>query len=88
MRDALSNGYTAEISPAHDQLHVFSPDGQLAFSLAPPEFSMFYTFAEHFKYGNCPVVSFSSSHTHQGWPDWYCRVDVKSRSLQLINPWR
>lgn len=88
MREVLRNGYSAEISADHSQLDVFTPDGHHAFTLAPPEFSMFYTFAEHFKHGSCPVVSFSSSHTHQGWPDWCCKIDVKAQSLALINPWR
>lgn len=87
-RHTLRNGYSAEISADHAQLTVFAPDGQPAFSLAPPAFSMFYTFAEHHRYGNCPVVSFSASHSHQGWPDWYCRIDVKAQSIVLINPWR
>lgn len=88
IRHILASGYGAEISPDHSHLNVFTAEGAPAFSLAAPEFSVFYTFAEHINYGTCPVVSFNSAHSHQGWPDWYCRVDVKAQSIHLINPWR
>lgn len=88
VRQLLGNGYAAAIAADPAQLDIFTPAGEFVGSIAAPEFSTFYTFAEHIKHGNCPVVSFSSSHTHQGWPDWYCKVDIKSQSLTLLNPWR
>lgn len=88
MRTTLKNGYIAEFDDDGASLRVFTPDGLPAFSLLPPEFSAFYTFAEHAIHGNCPIVSFEPGRTRNGWPDWYLQVDVGSKSVHLLNPWR
>jgi len=88
MRITLKDGYIAEFDDDGALLRVYTPAGTPAFSAPPPEFSAFYTFAEHAIHGNCPVVSFEPGHTRNGWPDWYCKVDVGSKSVQLLNPWR
>ena len=88
MRTVLRNNFAAEFDDDGALLRVFSPDGEPAFSVLPPEFSAFYTFATHAVHGNCPVVSFESGHQRNGWPDWYCKVDVDAKSVQLLNPWR
>jgi hypothetical protein len=88
MRTTLKDGYIAEFDDDGASLRVLAPNGVQAFSVAPPEFSAFYTFAEHAIYGNCPAVSFEPGHTRNGWPDWYLKVDVESKSVHLLNPWR
>lgn len=88
MRTTLKDGYIAEFDDDGALLRVFTPGDALAFSVLPPEFSAFYTFALHAIRGNCPVVSFEPGHERNGWPDWYCKVDVESETVQLLNPWR
>jgi hypothetical protein len=69
MRITLEDGYIAEFDDDGALLRVYTPAGTPAFSAPPPEFSAFYTFAEHAIHGNCPVVSFEPGHTRNGWPD-------------------
>ena len=88
MRTVLANGYTAEAVAQGARLHLFAPDGQFAFSVASPEFSTFVAFVEHATEGMCPLVSFDADHIQNGWMDWYCKIDVQSKSARLLNPWR
>jgi hypothetical protein len=84
----LQDGYIAEFDEDGASLRIFTPEGTPAFSVLPPEFSAFYTFAEHAIHGNCPVISFEPGHTHNGCPDSYLKVDVESKSVYLLNSWR
>lgn len=88
MRTLLMNGYAAEIVEGGRCLSPFSSDGGFAFSVAAPEFSTFVAFEEHATEGMCPLVSFDLDHKQNGWMDWYCKIDVQSKSAQLLNPWR
>lgn len=88
MRTLLANGYAAEVVDGGRRLNLFGSDGGFAFSVEAPEFSTFVSFAEHATAGCCPLLSFDVDHKQNGWMDWYCMIDVESRSAQLLNPWR
>ena len=88
MHDYLDNGYKAEIVAEGTRLNLFAPDGCFVFSVAAPEFATFVSFSEHAIHGLCPLVSFELGHEKNGWPDWYCKVDISSGTVNLLNPWR
>jgi hypothetical protein len=88
MRVLLANGYAAEIFDGGRRLNIFGFDGGFAFSVEAPEFSTFVAFAEHATEGRCPLLSYEVDRKQNGWMDWYCKIDMQSRSVRLLNPWR
>lgn len=88
MRTTLKNGYQAEIMDEGRRLDLFAPDGSYAFTVAPPAFTTFYEFVNHAVEGMCPLVSFELAHSPIQGMDWYCKVVVESKSVELLNPAR
>lgn len=89
MNTKLKTGEILRIEKEGELLEVYAADGmQLLFSVQAPENASFYTFAEHAIEGECPVVSFEPSHKVNGWCDWYYKVNLKSKNIERLNPWR
>jgi hypothetical protein len=88
MRATRKNGYRAEIVGEGSKLDLFAPDGSYAFSVAPPASTTFREFVNHTIEGMCPLVSFELAHSPIQGMDWYCKVTVESKSIELLNPAR
>ena len=87
----LGEGMLARIVQDGALLEVREASGELLFTLNPPPHSTFYIFQSHALHGVCPIVSFSVGHYPDGtygWGDWYYRIDVRSRSMTRLNPWK
>ncbi|QKX17759.1 hypothetical protein [Microbulbifer sp. YPW1] len=89
MESKLDTGEILKIKDEGTLLEVYTSDElDLLFSVQPPEYSGFYTFARHSIEGECPIVSFEPSHKINGWQDWYYKVNLKTKSIERLNPWR
>lgn len=88
MEAILEGDFRAVIGEEGRVLSVFGSSGSALFTLSPPPHAGFYQFAHHAIHGECPKVSFDPGHGINGWTDWYYLVNVESRSMERLNPWR
>lgn len=88
MESMIEGGYKAFIINDGALLKVFDQKGVEICALYPPEYSLFYLLSEHAIHGVCPIVSFEHAHAINGWQDWYFKIDVPSKSIVRLNPWR
>jgi hypothetical protein len=88
MQAILKSGHMAEITQEGGLLSIYGTDGNLFFSIAPPDRAGFYQFVQHAIEGQCPIVSFSPGHEINGWSDWYYKVNVEVQVIERVNPWR
>lgn len=82
----LAGGIEFQISGAGSELVV--TQGAEVFRLKAPPHARFYTFAEHYAAGICPIVSFEPGHQINGWQDWHYRVNMKTKSMERVDPWK
>ncbi|MGK4006527.1 hypothetical protein WMF31_28160 [Sorangium sp. So ce1036] len=88
MEAKLEGGHIGRIVGDGSRLEIVDSGGAILFTLSAPAHAVFYLFAVHAVHGECPVVSFDPDHAINGWMDWYYRVDIESRSMERLNPWR
>lgn len=88
MESIIEGGYKVVIVNNGALLKVFDQVGTEICALRPPEYSSFYQFAKHAIHGECPIISFEPAHSVNGWQDWYFKIDVQSKSISRLNPWR
>ena len=86
-KERLRGGCEAEIQGQGEEL-VISRHNKELFRLKAPSHAGFYTFAEHYAHGVCPIVSFDPEHAINDWMDWYYRVDIDGQSMERLSPWK